>query len=476
MNFTRARRTVGLSLMLSSLVAGIFAAPAATAAEAEVPEGLEKATIVQQAYWNADQAKYADNSVTKEWPPQAVCLVQPQACFFPEGGTITGPDGEEYEDPTGGELGARLNEGSSQIGSAEQELLTTMAENDDGTEPADPVPPENHPVSVAFGQQNYRSAIQFELPELPDGEQVDEFFVVLTQGDPTYSNESPAFRQAVLAALTCASENQESPFGRCTPEEFEKIPDSELRGDEPLSVEACPITSDWEPGGSQDEDDLPEVDCLYTAPGVPVAYEGETVWVFDMFFAARAWYDGTLEQKGVLFRPGTAENFAYGDPETTYSKQVTFLKPVQVAMTSSPEPAPPTPPAPPPAPSSGFSTGGSGSGDLFSTPQTSGPVGVPAGSSTPPQTTEQPPAVSQPETVPQPSPEQPVQTLAAGTPLGQPQTPWWLWALVPTFLAGAWLLSRALAEEAVLATQRSGAMTRLLERQSATQTPDLVTG
>lgn len=472
MDFTRARRTVGLSLMSASLVVGVLAAPAAVAAEdAEVPEDLQEAAVSRYAYWNADQSKYADNAATSQFPPEAVCLVQPQACYFPEGD----------QDPTGG-LGQVGNETLSTLDEGERELLASISEADDGTEPADPVPPESYPVSVAFGEANYRSAIEFELPSLPDDHQLDKFTMVLTQGDPTYASASPAFRQAVLAALTCASENEESPFGRCTPEEFEKIPDRDLMDDGPLTVEACPITGPWEGETSQDEDNLPEVDCLYTSAGIPVEVDDSTtLWVFDLSFMAQAWYDGLIEPNGILLRPGAAENFAYGDPETTYSKQVTFDPLVQYAAATSEEPtfqAPPPPP-PPPAPSSG--SGGTGSTDVFATPPaptSSQPVNVPSGGSS--TGSDQPPAVSQPTTD---APAEPVaaqpeqhETLAAGTPLGEPETPWWLWLLIVPFLGGAWLMSRALEEQAAVATQRSGAMTRLLERQAAQRSPDLVSG
>ena len=472
MRLMRAPKTIGMGLMLSSLLVAALAAPAAVAAEgADVPEDLQEAEVKRTAYWNADQTKYANNTATKQFPPEAVCLVQPQACFFPEGD----------QDPTGG-LGKVGNETIATGNETEQQLLAGIAAADDGTEPADPVPPEHHPVSVAFGQANYRSAIQFALPPVPEGEQLDKLTMVLTQGQPTYHNESPAFRQAVLAALTCASENPETPvIGRCTQEEFEKIPAKELNPERPLRIEACPITGTWEKGTSQDEDNLPEVDCLYTTAGTPVPFEGGTVWVFDLTFMAQAWYDGLIEPNGILLRPGAAENFAYGDPEATYSKQVTFEPGVRIAAATSEAPTFSAPPPPPPPPSSssgsmGFSSGNTGSSDVFATPpapSSSGSVGVqsPTTSEQPvvaDSTTEQPaqPAVAGEQT----------ETLAAGTPIGEPVTPWWLWLLAVPFLGGAWVMTRALEEQAVAVTERSGAMTRLLERRGAASAPDLVTG
>lgn len=476
--FQRARGRIGVALMASSLLVGVVAAPAAVA-EGELPEDRQEVTVEREGFWNADYTKYTQNAVTKQFPPEAVCLVQPQACFFPE------------DDSPQGQVGAVGNTLFQTLDTQERELLTALDEADQGLPPVDPVPPDSLPVSVAFGQANYRSAVDLELPAIPNGEEVDSFTMVLTQAQPTYSVESPLFRQAVLAALTCVSENPESPLGRCTQEEFEKLanscPDAEdgvpcLVYDKPLTVEACPIIGEWEAALSQDEDNLPEVDCLYSAVGTPVEVDGSTFWVFDLTFAAQAWYAGDIKENGILLRPGAADNLAYGDPEPTYSKQVTFANVVEAAVTSS-EPPPPPPPFTAPTFDSGssgsFDTGGFGSdtgSGGFSAPASSAPFSSPT-TSTPMADA---PAVSDSAPVEQPATagaEQPV-TLAAGTPLGQPTSPWWLWAMVPMFLAGAWLLSRSLTETAAAATatRGGGAMTRLLERQAAVRSDGLVTG
>lgn len=464
MKLARGRRTAGAALMAASLLGGLLAAPSAIAAEGdEVPEDAEQIEPTRQAFWNADRSKYAHNSATSQFPPQAVCLVQPRACFFPEG-----------EDDPSGELGlgTELNDRVQSTSQQEQELLATIGDAEEGDD-ADPVQEGDLPVSVAFGENNYRSAIQFELPPLPDGQIVESFTVVLTEGQPTYSNESPAFRQAVLAALTCASENEE-PQGRCTREEFEKVPAADLRGDAPLEVEACPIVGEWSEGRSQDEDTLPEVNCLYTTAGVPVPVGDDTFWVFDLALIAQAWYDGKIAENGLLLAPGSAENLAYGDPEQTYSKQVTFTPPIQLAMTTEPEPEPPPAPPAPLGPTGSTFTGGSG--DVFGTPPAPSSGGFVTPPSTPSQpATDQAPEVSEPAETAPPQTEEPT-TLAAGTPLGEPETPWWLWLLVPMFLAGAWLLSRSLEEQGVAASERSGAMTRLLERRTAASSGGLVTG
>lgn len=476
MKLQLARRTVGIALMGGSMLLGALTPMVAAAAEgdAQVPEETQAVEVERRAFWNADNSKYADNVATRQFPPEAVCLVQPDACFFPEG----------EQDPSGDlGLGTTLNETTATINSTEQELLATIAENDTGA-PADPVPPDNAPVSIAFGKTNYRAALEFPLPELPAGEELTSFEVVLQEAQPTYASESPAFRQAVLASLTCASENEESPLGRCTQEEFEKAAEKEPLADTPLTVEACPIVGEWEAGRSQDEDTIPEVDCLFTAVGERVETADGAAWVFDLTFAAQAWYGGTLDANGILLRPGAAENFAYGDPETTYSKQVTFSPDVQVAAASS-EPVTFEPP-----PTTTGTSGSTGSTSTAPPPSTNSTAPPPAptssgslGTTTPPSSSmAEEPAVSEP--APQPAAPQPQsageqqpETLAAGAPLGQPSTPGWTWpALALAFLGGGWLLMQSLQETAVAATERTGAMSRLLERRAAERQPDLVTG
>lgn len=490
----RVRRTIGVALMTASLALGVLLAPVAVAEE--VPEETQEATVTRMGYYSGDQSNYSDNVATRQFPPEPVCLVEPRACFFPTGegdpssdlptGALTGMLPEDLPGDCAtdqGGVGAIANSAFCQLDAGLRELLRMIAANDQAPEP-NPLLSGTLPVSVLFGQPYHRSALEIELPELPEGETVDSFTMVLTQGQPTFANESPAFRQAVLAALSCASENEESPLGRCTIEEFEKLLDTDLTNDSPVLVEACPIVGDWEAGEGVDEDEIPEVDCLFAASGVKV--EGEDAWVFDLTFAAQAWYDGTFPNKGLLLRPGAAENLAYGDPEVTYSKQVTFDGAVQVAMASS----------------EGFSSTTSTTDNSFANDTSTGTTGTtappPPTTSTAPQTQSggsvTPPSTSQPATTQQPTVEQPEssapapetaqptqqaeqpQTLAAGTPLGEPENQWWLWLLVIPFLGGAFMLARSLEEEAVAATSRSGAMTRLLERQAAARSDDLVTG
>lgn len=512
MTLQRARRTFGLGLMVSSMLLAVVSPLAASAAEGDVPE--ERTTVAaedisRQAFWNGKTSEAIPTAVTKQFPPEAVCLVAPQACNFPTGdedptagsdptgGAITGLLNGDDEDPGEPGLGALGNELIAQINEQYTGGVGQLQEADPGA-PADPVPPGALPVSVAFGQAHYRAAIQFALPAVPEGDRVDEFTVYFPQGNPTFSNASPALRQAVLATLTCARETEtgfvkppDAEVGRCEMAEFEKVaadPANDLRDDTPLPFQLCPVGPDpvsgedaptWVEGASQSEDDLPTANCLLGSLGEELELDGTTYWAFDLSLAMAAWADGTLPYEGMVFLPGAAENFAFGDPETTYNKQVTLMNEgIQYAFATSPKPAPPAPFTPPPTTTTTNTAAPpatSGGGDLFGTPPTpaaNSPVSVPQ-SSTPPATTTEQPAVAGGNDAPAVSqPNQEVVAQPAATPGG---SDWYVWLLLIPFLLGAYLLSRSLEEEAVLVAERGGgAMTRLLERQAAQRGPDLV--
>lgn len=394
----RVRRIVGMGLMTSSLLVGALSPLAASAAEGDpedVPEETTSFTlgseeIPRMGFWNGDPTDYTNNLLTKQFPPELLCLVLPQVCSFPE------------DDSPQGQVGGLLNDVTDTVDDTLQTTLGIVQEADPGL-PADPVPLDSLPVSVALGHANYRSAIELPMPDIPEGEEVESFTVFLEQGNPTYHNSSPALRQAVLALVTCARE--------CSQEEFEKIvtqscsEDSEipgpcLREDTPLLVEMCPVVDDpstdvddsqWESGRSQDEETLPPTDCLYGDLGTiysdvqvtrPDGSTAEvTLWGFDLTLAMQAWKSGEVPYAGVVLRPGAAENLAFGDPDPTFNKQVTFQNAVYYALASAPPPQPISF-DPPPAPSGGSAaattttstTGSSGSGsfggDLFGTPPT----------------------------------------------------------------------------------------------------------
>ncbi len=494
MSLQRARRTIGLGLMGSSMLLALVAPLAAAAEVVEERTAVPVEDIERQAFWNGDNSEATPTAATKQFPPEAVCLVAPNLCNFPTGdedpssSLPTGqldPTADEDQETEDG-LGALGNSLIASINESYTGGVNQVQEGDPGS-PADPVPPGSLPVSIAFGQAYHRAAIEFPLPEVPEGDQVDQFIVYFEQGNPTYSNASPALRQAVLATLTCARENEEgdgNTLARCQDEEFEKVAERELRDDEPLPFQLCPVGDDpvsgesapeWEEGASKDEDTLPTANCLLGALASQVEIDGSTFWAFDMTLAMDAWASGDLPYEGMIFLPGSAENFAFGDAETTYSKQVTMLNEnIQYAFATSPEPAPPAPFTPPP--SFGTTTGtstpppGSGGGELFGSPPTpaaNSPVSVPE-SSAPPASTDQP-AVAGGDATGQ-------QTDVAAQPAAAPGgSDWYVWLLLVPFAFGAYMLSKSLQEEAVLVAESGGgAMTRLLERQAAQRGPDLV--
>ncbi len=486
MKLQRARRTIGLGLMGSSLLLAALAPLAAAAEVVEDRTTVPVEDIARQAFWNGDASDTTPTALTKQFPPEAVCLVAPELCNFPTGEedpSSSLPTGQldptaDEDQPTEDGLGAFGNSLIASMNEAYTGGVNQVQEGDPGS-PADPVPNGSLPVSIAFGQAYYRAAIEFPLPAVPEGDQVDQFIVYFQQGNPTYSNASPALRQAVLATLTCARTNDDG--SRCQNEEFEKVAERELRDEEPLPFQLCPIGADpvsgedapdWEAGASKDEDTLPTANCLLGALASQVEIGEDTYWAFDMTLALAAWSSGKLPYEGMLFLPGSAENFAFGDAETSYSKQVTMLNEnIQYAVATSPAPEPPAPFVPPSGGTTTTTTTTStGSGELFGTPPTpaaNSPVSVPE-SSTPPATTESPAVAGDGGTT------QPTDVVA--TPAAAPGgSDWYVWLLLIPFTLGAYMLSKSLQEEAVLVAERSGgAMTRLLERQSAQRGPDLV--
>lgn len=467
------RRATGVAMMIASLALGVLAPFAASAQEApEEPESTEIA-VERSGFWNGRVSETLPSALTKSFPPEALCLVEPAAC---------NTDNEQ------------VNEVIDAVDGALTGAVSDTQENDPGA-PADAVPPDTYPVSVFGGQAYYRSALQLELPPLPEGEQADDFLLVLTETDPTFNFASPALRQAVLAALTCARETDTGLVqGRCEQEEFEKVLSEGCTEDSSgpcvddglrLGIEACPIVDDpttdvdgstWEEGRSQNETTLPEVDCLFGALGEQVETADGVLWVFDLTIARQAWADGQFPNNGVLLRPQAAENFAFGDVETTFNKQVTFAPVVMAAQSSSVPPPPPEPlPVPPPPPPA--STGGA-SGTPFAAPTSMGQFGT--GTAPPPATGTSAPTTA-PDTTPAATPAAPAapqQPLAAlpTEPAGATGD-WLVWLLALPFALGAWLYSRSLGEPVVAAAAaRSGAMSRLLELRAAERQPDLVGG
>lgn len=446
---TRIRRTrrLGAVLMSTSLAMGVLLAtlsPATAQEEPQAPEDTAPLELEEIAYWTYPVGSALPPTLTSEFPPGVICIVRPEAC--PES---LNPVSETVE---GGLEGAKDNEPDA---------------------PRDPVPPDSLPVAIQNGVKRHEAAAKFSL-ERPTGQLIDRFVVVLGETQPTYHSSSPAFRQAVLAALTC-------PRG-CDQDQFNKVLEKQPAESAVLGVEACPFTAPFEPGPSQapPEDGHP-VDCLYGTNGVRVP-GADGVWVFDLTFAAMAWSDGTLENHGVLFRPVGAPNLAYGDPDPTTTAQVTLESAgAAAAMETSPEPTggfgdngggsgEPFTPAP-----SGGDSFGSGGGGFSSSPS----GGISSDSFAPPATTSPDEMGSAPQVAePAPAPgEEPAVAPVAGVTGDEPVgSAWWVWLLVPVFAAGAWLTAQSLTADLAFAEagQRPGAMTRLIARRhggGTTSTP-----
>lgn len=436
----RTRRRVGTAMIAASLALGTWSAGLGAAVaqeEPQAPEEMEQAETERAAYYQAPAERILPSTLVSEFPPGVVCIVQPDLC----------PESlEPVTTPVEDGLGA-VQEGEA---AAEPE--------------AAPLPPDSLPVSATGGQPDYRSAIQFTLPTVPEGQQVDSFKVYLTQTDPSYSGSSPAFRQAVLAALTCAR--------TCDEDQFQKITETSPAEEKPLDVEVCPIASgaEWQEGDAQKDAKLPEADCLFGANGTRI--DGETVlWEFDLTFALQGLTEGQFQYNGFLIRPANLPNLAFGDPDTSFNKQVVFTREVGYTLETSEAPAP-VATLDLGDSSGGFSSAGGSGGGFSSAPSggssSSDVFAAPGG-----QTSDEAaaaPEVAAPATG-EAAPPAPAAGTAQDTTLAAGEAPapasaWWVWGLVPMFLGGMYLVSQSLMAAPVLADpERAGAMTRLIEKR-----------
>lgn len=451
----RRQRRVGISLMLTSLAVGgasLFSAPAVGAAESEA----EQLEIDATALYASPPTEVIPDTLTDEFPPGVVCVLFPNFCK---------DETQELRDAIGG--------------------VIEEGEENAPAEPVQPVPPGSIAMNLLGGKTRYQSAIRFELPEVPEGQVVDSFVITLAQDQPTYNLNSPAFRQAVFAAIKAAGDSNPQLFV----EEFRKIVEEGDKyppvDESVIGLEACPFTKPFEPGGApqaQDREEIPSqgegterelaIDCILGANGV---YDAKTAtWSFDLTYALNAWAAGDLENHGVLIRPGAAANLAFGDEDTSTNAQVVLeAETVEGELATSPAPAPIQPFTPPPPPASTDVAGTTGPTFTPGTPGTPGVTttvggGIPTGGFAPG------PDVAPPATTPPPAQvAPPAQPLAAAPAGAVPATPWWVWTLVPVFGAGMWLTSQSLTAEATAAVGggRPGAMSRLIERRRGPSAP-----
>ncbi|MBW3621153.1 MAG: hypothetical protein KY461_12985 [Actinobacteria bacterium] len=436
------RRRIGATLMAGSLAVGTVLATLAPAAAQEgpaVPEDAEKVEVEQSAYYAYPYNEVAPDTATAEFPPGVFCLVAPGAPVCQPNPVSEGVEGG---------LGA--------------------VEEGEPHSPQSPVPPDSLPASLVNGEKRYESAVKFTLPSFPAGQEISGFTLVLTERQPTYHSSSPAFRRAVLGALSCVRE--------CDPaEEFQATLETEPVEQAVLEVEVCPLTAPFEPGPSQEPPAEQPVDCIYGANAQRV--EGtEGTWLVDLTFTAQAWASGELDNHGILIRPSGAPNMAYGDPDPSTQAQVTFTQEILAASASQPAPE-----APPAFDGGSFDSGSQGGGDFatdsggFSSPSGGGggfssdPFSAPASGSVD--------EGAPPEVAPGETDEGGAAVPAGDTPVAGPATEpaatgsaWWLWLLVPIFAVGSWMTAQSLAAEPIVTTgaiSRNGAMTRLIARNQA---------
>lgn len=438
-----ARLRTGIALIAFALAGALVAGPvgAARAQEGDsgVPDDAQALEIDEQATYTYNLGNVVPPSVSNTFPPQALCLVIPDAC-----GQDTRENLTDREDLS---------------------LQDTVEEN----QPEDTVPavtpthfaaPGDLPLSILAGAKRHEAAVKFALPDVPEGHQVDEFRVFFTQTDPTFHTDSPMFRQSMVAALQL--------LVRQDPSEVEKLADRDpLVGPFPdpelfNGLEVCPVTAAFETGENQagaeapkdsTESDDPTLECGFGANGTPIAVGDDgVVWAFDLTLAANAWVEGDLANEGILIRPIGAPNLAHGDPDLSTSEQVTLVG--GEADEGTPEFTIATSEKPEPISFSGFDSGTQVQGSQAETF-----TEVLGGSETQQQPVDRP--------APEPEPAPPVQQAAPAVLSGDPVTEWWVWLLLPIFLAGAYLTAQGLTAEPVLATERAGAMTRLIEARHA---------
>ncbi len=429
--------------MVAAVAGGVMTTSPAAAQD---PTTVEL-TVEQSALYSHPVNDAIPNTLVSQFPPFVFCLLFPEPC----------------------------NEQTAVIRDPLTGIVQEIDQNEQ-TVPVQPVAPSELTVSYLGGNARYQSAVRFALPTIPSGEEVDQAIVRFAEGQPSFAFDSPLFQAAAADAIVFAGSQDPTVF-------FERLADT-LASQAPISepllgIEACPLTKPMadaeapqsapatelnEPG--PDGDPQPAVDCLYGASGV---YE-DGVWSFDLTFALIAWQDGTLENHGILLRPTGAPNLAFGDADTSTNSQVTLTASSEaptMELATSPPPTPPTipPPAqnPPPSqpdttstPSTPSSNNAPPSSTLFSTP-TPTTTATTVGSSQPSS-----PTVADP--VAQPQPTVAIEPVA----VPGPESPWYLWLLIPAFLLGAWMTTRSLNEELVIGQQRSGALTRLVAANTST--------
>lgn len=439
----RRRLMAGVTLMTLS-TAGFVLAPAAVAQEGDE----QQVEVESSALYASPPTDAIPRTLTNDFPPTAVCVVRPEICP---------PELDPVRDPLRSTLGEARRSGQAS--------------------PVQPVPPDTVAVAYLGGATRYQSAIKFPVPPPPAGEEYVSFQLIIPQTQPSYDLDSPAFRRIVLGLFAAIGPQDPGIF-------FEGLVDALQNHDlvdlsHKIGIEACALTLPFEEGGApqafqsdeipRDEHGEPALNCIVGANGTYDAESGD--WTFDLTFAAQDWTEGKLENHGILLRPTGGHNLAFGDPDLSNNAQVTLdITDVRVAM----ETAEPPPPIEPfdddfdfgEAGTEGmeFTDGGfvGGFDDGFaSSPMMGDDLGGFA---------DQPEVAQDDLAAPGEQPMTAEPDLQAMAPVVRegPSNPWWMWLLIPAFMIGTYLTAQTLtaAPAAAAATQRPGAMSRLIARRN----------
>jgi hypothetical protein len=454
----RTRRlTAGLTLLTMAFV-GAAAALAPTSAEAVGGEGeaeTEPLEITGSALYASPMFEAIPPTLRNQVPPEAVCVVRPDACP---------PESEDLR-------GLAVD------------TIKTVGDNFP-VAPVQPVPEDSAAVSFFGGHPRYQTAVKFDLPQLPEGEEFMSFTVEFDQTDPSYDLNSPAFRRVILGAFESIGPMDPSFAVNGL---VAALGESGLEVDgDVISIEACPLLSAFDPAGAPQAahaDELPhreegderylDVDCILGANGVR---SDDGVWSFDLTFAATAWVEGEIENHGILLRPSGAPNLAFGDPDTSTNAQVVLdladvrasmetmeafdddytmgdLGDLEDGMAFEEE---------------SFDDGGFDGLDDGASFDADAPMD--AGFSDSPDLDAEfsDEELAAAPMVEEPAQSAPVETMAAGD--GAVVTPWWVWLLVPAFFGGAYLTSQALTAPVAAGAAASGsggALSRLIAQRAA---------
>lgn len=472
-----ARFVSGSTLVMLALAMSTFGLAPAAAQDAEdgEPQGAP-IEITESHLYVSPITDAVPNILVSTFPPAAVCVLQPDLC--PQR-----PDGYPDELPWREDVSSAIN-----------------GVLDQGRDfPVQPIPPDSAAVSFLGGNTRYQTAIRFDAPAVPEGEEVMRFELTFPEGQPTYDASSPSFRRAVLAAFEAIQSQDPVVFAEGLAAALQETP---IDTSKALALEACPLLKPFEPGGApqaSDEADMPRhefdgeevaaVDCTFGGNGV--YDEDAEEWRVDLAFTAQAWADGELENHGILLRPIGAPNLAFGDADTTTNAQLVLDISEVTAVVETAE-------AFDPGDFGDFGDEDFGDddfadddfadagGDDFGggefdagAPDFSGggdDLGAPLGSPEFPAGDEGDSfAADAPEVAAGPGmaeePEVGLDAQAARPAGSTPVTPWWVWLLAPLLLGGAYLTGSAvLAPAPVVGASGGGALTRMLDKRGIATT------